>query len=366
MKLYGNFKGGVNEEEFEMKVLYGLLIFIPISIIGHFASFDGTAMFIMSALSIVGLAAVMGRATENAAHYLGEKIGGFLNATFGNAAELLINIFALKAGLVDVVKASIVGSIIGNILLVFGLSLLCGGIKNKVLKYNIKAVELNSSLLFFSIIGISLPAVFVHTMSSDSTKVEEFSLVIAIFMFILYFLQIIFTFVTHKDAFIETEEVNKESEEKPDWSLKTSIAILIGVTVILGIESEFFTASVESMTTTLGLSEAFVGLIMIPVIGNAAEHSTAVVMAMKNKMNTAIEVSVGSTLQVILFVMPVLVFVSFIWTPMNLIFTPFEIVALICSVLIANRVIEDGRSNWLEGVQLLGIYLIIAIAFFIV
>lgn len=346
-----------------MNPLYFLLVFIPISFIGHFANFSGTLMFLFTALSIVGLAAVMGKATEDASFYLGERIGGFLNATFGNAAELLINIFVLKAGMVEVVKASIVGSIIGNILLVLGLSMLCGGLKHKNQSFNIKTVELNCSMLFFAIIGMSLPAIFYQTMSHSGTKAEEFSVVIAIVMFILYILQILFTFVTHKESF-ETSETKEE--EKPSWSLKTAIGVLIGVTVLLGIVSELFTASVEGMTSELGIGEAFVGLILIPVIGNAAEHSTAVVMAMKNKMNAAIEVSVGSTLQVILFVMPVLVFVSLIFTPMNLIFTPFELAALICSALITNRVIEDGNSNWIEGAQLLAIYIIIAVAFFIV
>ncbi|MDO4622676.1 MAG: calcium/proton exchanger [Eubacteriales bacterium] len=347
-----------------MNVLYFLLIFIPITLIGHFMHLGGTLMFLFSALSIVGLAAVMGKATEDAAHYLGERVGGFLNATFGNSAELLINIFALKSGLIDVVKASLVGSVIGNILLVLGLSMLCGGLKHKEQRFNIKAVEADSSMLFFALIGISIPAAFFHTMTDSSIKAEELSLVIAGAMFILYILQILFTFVTHKSQF-ESESEETETEA-PSWSLRKALIILIGVTVLLAFISELFIGSVEGMTETLGLSQAFVGLILIPVIGNAAEHSTAVVMAVKNKMNAAIEVSVGSTLQGVLFVMPLLVFISCIWTPMNLIFTPFELMALICSALITNRVIEDGYSNWFEGAQLLGIYLIIAIAFFIV
>lgn len=347
-----------------MKILYGLLVFIPISIIGHFANFNDTLMFIFSALSIVGLAAMMGKATEDAAHYLGERMGGFLNATFGNAAELLINIFVLKSGMVDVVKASIVGSIIGNILLVLGLSMLCGGFKHKTQTFNIKSVELHSGMLFFATIGMCIPAVFYHTMTHDGTKSEELSLVIAGLMFLLYILQIVFTFVTHKDMFENKDEENEE-QEKPTWSLKTSILVLVGVTILLGIMSEMFTGSVEGMSENLGLSEAFVGLILIPIIGNAAEHSTAVVMAMKNKMDVAIEVSIGSTLQVILFVMPILVFVSCLFTPMNLIFTPFELAILVSSAIITNRVIEDGTSNWFEGAQLLMIYALIAIAFFI-
>jgi len=346
-----------------MKILYGLLVFIPVSLAGKMLGLNETLMFLCTALAIVGLAAVMGKATESAAHYLGERVGGFLNATFGNAAELLINIFVLKAGMTEIVKASIVGSILGNILLVLGLSMLCGGFKHKVQRFNINAVEMHSGMLFFAIIGMCIPAAFVHTISRDTVKTEELSIVIAVMMLILYVLQMIFTFKTHKSHF---EIESAEEEEEPSWSLRTSIIVLIAVTVGLGVMSELFTGSVEGMSENLGLSESFVGLIMIPIIGNAAEHSTAVVMALKNKMNAAIEVSVGSTLQVILFVMPVLVFISLLFTPMSLVFTPFEIVVLIASAMITNRVIEDGQSNWFEGAQLLGIYIITAISFFLV
>ena len=346
-----------------MKFLYALILLFPVGIILKVTGGSAVAVFICSALCIVGLAALMGTATENAAYYLGERVGGFLNATFGNAAELLINIFVLKAGLTDVVKASIVGSIIGNILLVLGLSMLCGGLKYKEQRFNIRSVELNSGMLFFALIGMCIPAVFVHTMTDSSLKSEELSLFIAVMMILLYAMQIIFTFVKHKDAFASESSA---VEETPEWSLRTSLLVLVAVTVCLAVISEVFTGSVEGMSDSLGLSDTFVGLIMIPIIGNAAEHSTAVLMAMKDKMNTAIEVSIGSTLQVILFVMPVLVFISCIWSPMNLVFTPFELAILIASALITNRVIEDGRSNWFEGAQLLGIYLIIAVSFFIV
>lgn len=345
-----------------MKFLYSLLIFIPVSIIGAFLGFSDTLMFAFTALSIVGLAAMMGKATESAAYYLGQRVGGFLNATLGNLAELLINIFVLKAGMVAVVKASLVGSIIGNILLVLGLSMFCGGLKHKEQTFNIKAVELNGSLLFYAVIGMCIPAAFAHTMTGSRIANEELSIVISALMFILYILQIVFTFITHKDSFA-AEAVE---EEQPEWSLKTSVIILIAVTAVLCYISELFSGSVEGMTDKLGISQGFVGLIMIPIIGNAAEHSTAVIMAVKNKMDAAIEVSIGSTLQVILFVMPVLVFVSLFFSPMNLVFTPFEIVVLIAAALITNRVISDGNSNWIEGAMLLGIYTIIAVAYFMV
>lgn len=343
-----------------MKILYSLLIFIPISVAGEFLGFNETLMFAFSALAIVGLAAMMGKATETAAFYLGQRVGGFLNATLGNLAELLINIFVLKAGLIAVVKASIVGSIIGNILLVLGLSILCGGLKHKNQSFNKKAVELDGSMLFFAVIAMCIPAAYIHMMPNTEATTEKLSIIIAAMMFLLYIFQIIFTFITHKDAFESAET----EEETPSWSLKTSIVVLVLVTACLCYISELFTGSVEGMAENLGLSHEFVGLIMIPIIGNAAEHSTAVIMAVKNKMDAAVEVSVGSTLQVILFVMPILLFVSLLFTPMDLVFTPFELVILVASALITNRVISDGRSNWIEGAQLLGIYIIIAVAYF--
>ncbi len=345
-----------------MKVLYVLLAFIPISVLAHFAGWGGMWVFLFSSLSIIALAGIMGKATESAAHYLGGRVGGFLNATFGNATELLINIFAIKAGLYDVVKASIAGAVIGNILLVLGLSMLCGGLKYKVQKFDIKSVEMNSSMLLFAVIGLCVPAIFVHTLPETSSKTAELSLVVAIFMFALYIAQMVFSFVTHKDYF---EHANEE-EEAPDWSLKKSLIILVIVTIFIGIESELFTGSVEAMTQAVGLSAGFVGIVLIPIIGNAAEHSTAVLMAMKNKLNVSVDVSVGSSLQIILFVAPVLLFISYIWKPMSLMFTPFELVAMVFSVIIANRVVEDGQSNWLEGAQLVAIYVILAAAFLIV
>ncbi|MCR4692219.1 MAG: calcium/proton exchanger [Lachnospiraceae bacterium] len=345
-----------------MKVLYLLLAFVPVSIAAHFGGMSQTGVFVFSSLAIIALAGIMGKATESAAHYLGGRLGGFLNATFGNATELLINIFAIKAGLYDVVKASIAGAVIGNILLVLGLSMLCGGLKYRVQKFDIKSVEMNSSMLLFAVIGLCVPAIFVHTLPETSSKTAELSLVVAVLMFALYLMQMLFSFVTHKDYF----EAATQEEEAPEWSLKKSLLILLGVTVLIGIESELFTGSVEAMTDAVGLSAGFVGIVLIPIIGNAAEHSTAVIMAMKNKLNVSVEVSVGSSLQIILFVAPVLLFISYIWKPMSLMFTPFELAAMIFSVIIANRVVEDGQSNWLEGAQLVAIYVILAAAFLIV
>lgn len=346
-----------------MKILKYLLIFIPISIIGEFMHLPPTVMFVLAALSIIPLAGLMGEATEEISFYTGPKIGGFLNATFGNATELIISFFALKAGLFDVVKASIAGSVIGNILLVLGASMLFGGLKHKNQSFNKKVIEVSSSMLLFAVIGLCIPAIFTHTIDPKllNTRYEGLSIVVAIIMFAIYILSLVFSFFTHKDIY----SIENEEEGSSKWSLKKSIIILAIATILIAIESEFLVSGVDSITATLGLSEFFVGIILIPIIGNAAEHSTAIVMAMKNKMDVSVEIAVGSSLQIILFVAPVLIFLSLLFTPMSIVFNQFELVSLIVSVLIVNRVASDGESNWLEGVQLLSVYLIIAAGFFI-
>ena len=347
-----------------MKILKFMLLFVPISFIGKFLNFSPTIMFILAALSIIPLAGIMGEGTEEISSYTGPKIGGFLNATFGNATELIISFFALKSGLFEVVKSSIAGSIIGNILLVLGASMFIGGLKHKTQNFNINVVETTSSMLLFSLIGLCVPAFFTHTINPNllNTRYEGLSLVVAIVMFILYILSLIFSFFTHKDLYATTTE---EEGHESKWSLKKSIAILIIATVIIAIESEFLVGGIEDITSKLGLSEFFVGIILIPIIGNAAEHSTAITMALKNKMDVAIAIALGSSLQIILFVAPVLIFLSLLFTPMSIIFNPFELVALIASVIIANKVASDGQSNWLEGAQLMAVYFIIAAGFFI-
>lgn len=346
-----------------MKFLRLLLIFIPLSIIGEFIHLSPTLMFILSALAIVPLAGLMGEATEEISFYSGPRIGGFLNATFGNATELIISFFALKAGLFEVVKASISGSVIGNILLVLGASMLAGGIKYKTQAFNKQALEVNSSMLLFAVIGLIIPAVFTHTVSPEllSNKYEGLSVIVAVIMFSIYLMSLFFSFYTHKDIY----SVDHREESKSKWSLKIAVFVLIAATVLIGLESEFLVSAVEPMTKEVGLSEFFVGIILIPIIGNAAEHSTAVLMSLKNEMDVAVEIAIGSSLQIILFVTPVLIFLSLLFKPMSIIFNEFELVALLFSVLIANRVSNDGESNWLEGFQLLAVYLIIAVSFFV-
>ena len=344
-----------------MKILKYMLIFIPISFIAKFLNASDSVMFILSCLSIIPLAGLMGEGTEEISFYSGPKIGGFLNGTFGNATELIISIFALKEGLFDVVKSSIAGAVIGNILLVIGASMLAGGLKYKTQKFNQKVSEVSSSMLLFA--GLCIPALFTHTVDPKllNTRYEGLSIFVAVVMIVIYALSLFFSFSTHKHIYNN----NDEHEGSAKWSLKKAISILVISTILIAIESEFLVNGIEPITESLGWSQFFVGIILIPIIGNAAEHSTAVIMARKDKMDVALEIAVGSSLQIILFVAPVLIFISLFFTPMSIVFNPFELIALIASVLIANRVSHDGESNWLEGVQLLSVYLIIAASFFI-
>ena len=347
-----------------MKILKYMLIFIPISLIAKFLNASGTVMFILACLSIIPLAGLIGEGTEEVSFYSGPKVGGFLNATFGNATELIISFFALKEGLFEVVKSSIAGAVIGNILLVVGASMLFGGLKYKTQKFNKKVVEVSSSMLLFAVIGLCIPALFTHTVSTDllNTRYEGLSVFVAVIMIIIYVLNLYFSFSTHKDIY-NTEEEEVEGTAK--WSLKKAVAILVVSTVLIAIESEFLVNGIEPITESLGWSKFFVGIILIPIVGNAAEHTTAIVMARKDKMDVSLEIAIGSSLQIILFVAPVLIFISLFFKPMSIVFNPFELIALIASVLIANRVSQDGESNWLEGIQLIAVYLIIAASFFI-
>ena len=346
-----------------MKILKYMLIFIPISFIAKFMNASDSIMFILSCLSIVPLAGLMGEGTEEISFYSGPKIGGFLNGTFGNATELIISFFALKQGLFDVVKSSIAGAVIGNILLVVGASMLAGGLKYKTQKFNQKVTEVSSSMLLFAVLGLSIPALFTHTVNPAllNTRYEGLSVFVAVVMILIYGLSLFFSFSTHKDIYSST----KEEEGHAKWSLNKSIFVLVISTVLIAIESEFLVNGIEPITESLGWSQFFVGIILIPIIGNAAEHSTAIVMARKDKMDVALEIAIGSSLQIILFVAPILIFLSLLFTPMSIVFNEFELIALISSVIIANRVSHDGESNWLKGVQLLAVYLIIAASFFI-
>ena len=345
-----------------------LLVFVPIAIALRFwpGGANPTALFICSALGIIPLAGLIGCATEALATRVGAAIGGLLNVTFGNAAELIIALIALSKGLTSVVKASITGSIIGNVLLVLGLSALLGGAKYREQHFNRTAARTSAISLSLAAIALIIPSVF-HAASRAgptgwSPMIEQrLSLGIAAVLFITYACVLTFTLKTHKQHFGESET----DEEGAGWSRAKSISVLLISTAFVAWLSEFLVGSIESVRTSLGLTEVFIGVIVVAIVGNAAEHSTAVTMAMKNKMDLSVGIAVGSSLQIALFVAPVLVFLSYAFgRPMDLEFTMPEIVAVVVSVYILFQINGDGETNWIEGVQLLSLYLILAILFF--
>jgi Ca2+:H+ antiporter len=349
-------------------LLNWLLIFVPIAIALELMHASAIAIFVFSALSIIPLAGWMGRATEHLAEKLGQGIGGLLNATFGNAAELIIALMALKKGLFGVVKASLTGSIIGNILLVLGLSVLLGGLKYPRQIFNKTAASLGATLLALSAVGLVMPAVFHFLVKNHPDAEHDLSLEIAIVLFITYVLSLIFTLRTHSHLYTGGIETKAEEEAigTHGWSMTRSILVLIAATSFVALMSEFLVGAVEEASQTLGLTEVFVGVILVAIIGNAAEHSTAVLVAMKNKMDLALNIAIGSSMQVALFVAPVLVFASYFFgKPMDLIFTPLEVVIIAVSVLLLSMIAQDGESNWMEGVLLLAVYAILGLTFFV-
>ena len=363
-----------------------LLIFVPIAIVLRFAPGleNPTALFIVSCLAIIPLAGWMGTATEHLAERLGQGIGGLLNATFGNAAELIIALFALSKGLDGVVKASITGSIIGNLLLVLGVSCVAGGLKFPKQIFNRTASSIAATALTLAAIGLIIPTVFHYVAAQvplaqggwTPEKEQDLSLAVAIVLFVTYIFTLIFSLVTHKNLFLgervdvadevgeELNEIEKEEHHEP-WSTKKSAIVLLVATGFVALVSEFLVGAVEGARETLGLTEVFVGVIVVAIIGNAAEHSSAVLMAMRNKMDLSLGIALGSSLQIVLFVAPVLIFCSYFFgKKMNLEFTIPEIVAVVASVFIVEQISSDGESNWMEGVQLLSVYAILAILFY--
>ena len=342
-----------------------LLLFIPVTIAFEVLKADPLLVFVASALAIIPLAGMLGRATEHLTTHVGAGVGSLLNASLGNAAELIIALAALREGLHDVVKASLTGSIIGNILLVLGASMIAGGVKYERQKFNQTAAGLGSSLLLLAAVGLIIPALFHFTAADRGVKIEhELSLEIAIVLFIIYGLSLAFSLKTHRHLFAGDAHDAHDIGEKP-WSYRLSLSVLAVVTILIGVMSELLVGAIEPTAQRLGLTQVFVGVILVALVGNAAEHSTAVLMAMKNKMDLAFGIAVGSSLQIALLVAPLLVFASYFFgAPLDLIFTPFEVAAVTVSVLILGFVAMDGESHWMEGVMLVGVYAMLAIAFY--
>ena len=343
-----------------------LLVFIPISIAAHFLEWGESVVFITAALGIVPLASYMGTATEEIAVVTGPNIGGLLNATFGNATELILAFIALKAGLVGVVKATITGSIVSNLLLVMGFSMLLGGLKFKEQKFQPTVARLNASSMNLAVIALLLPTAVEYTSTGiEEQTLQNLSVAVAGILILVYGLTLLFSMKTHAYLCDVGEADLEDGEEEHEVNLPFWIFILLAVTLAVAVESELLVDSLEVATANLGLSALFTGVILLPIIGNAAEHATAVTVAMKDKMDLSVSVAVGSSMQIALFVAPVLVIAGWIiGQPMDLNFNPFELVAVTVAVLIANSISSDGESNWLEGSLLLATYAVVAIAFF--
>ena len=321
--------------------------------------------FVAAGVAIIPLAGLMGRATEQLAHRLGPGIGGLLNATFGNAAELILALFALSRGLDDVVKASLTGSIIGNLLLVLGASLLAGGLKFPIQRFNRTAAGAGSTLMVLATVGLIVPALFHNLVPNAGGLEHKLSVAVGILLVITYGLSLVFSLVTHRDLISGVKEEVAAAISEVTWGLRHATAILLIATVFVAWMSEILVGAVEQTSESLGLNAVFMGVIVVAIVGNAAEHSTAIIMALKNQMDLAVGIALGSALQVALFVAPVLVFASYFReTPMDLLFSTLEVVAVILAVLVARMVAEDGESNWLEGAMLLMVYAILGVAFF--
>lgn len=351
-------------------VRYGLLALIPIALVLEQRHAPGVWVFIISAAAIVPLAGFMGLATEQLSTRLGSTVGGLLSSTFGNAAELIIAGAALLAGKADVVKASIAGSIIANLLLVLGLAIFLGGFRRERQFFNPHSANLMTTMLTLALIALLTPAFFdlaERTYFKVDSKIpdQDFSLAAAFVLIVVYLANIFFSLKTHK-ALLVSPEAEEEHVAEPGGSVKRSVAILAAATSGVVIMAEVLVSSLEEATKSLGLSEFFVGMILIPLVGNAAENATAITFAMRNKMNLAMQIPIGSSLQIALLVAPVLViFGAMSGHPMSLVFeNPLVIAGLSASVIAVNAVAGDGETHWLEGVMLLGVYLLLALAFF--
>lgn len=341
-----------------------LLLGIPVALWAEYFAHNPMLAFIASAVAVLRLAAWMGHATEQVAIHSGPRIGGFLNGTFGNAAELIIVVLAIQKGLFEVVKASITGSILGNALLVLGAALFAGGLRHSQQQFNRHVARLNISMMFMAVTGLVIPAIFHQgPLKISDQSLSNLSLIAAIILLGCYIASLYFSFKTHAHLF----HTAGGHDEVAHWSKPRAITTLAVATALVVVMSEVMVGSIEHVIAQFGWSELFVGVIVVALVGNAAEHSSAIVMAMQNRMDVAIEIAVGSTTQIALLVAPLAVIVSWLLgKPMSLEFLSTELVAILVSVLIVNQVTRDGETNWLEGMLLLGAYAIMAAAFYFI
>lgn len=362
--------------------VYFLLVFAPIAVALEFAHANHIVLFVIAVIALIPLAKLIGDSTEHLATHYGPTVGSLLNVTFGNAAEIIIAIVAIGAGLLDLVKASITGAIIGNILLIFGLSVVVGGFRFKEQKFSRENIGFQSSMLFLAIIGLAVPTIMAYTVLPPLEHPGEIQLLsdsLAIILIIVYILGIIFTFFTHKHLFVQPEEpataagngaqpaAAHDDDHHGHWSKKKSFILLAASMAGVIVVSEILVGSVEATGEELGFGELFVGAIIVGIVGNAAEHSSAILLARRGKMELSIGIAAGSGTQIALFVVPILVFAGIaLGQPFSLVFTLFELAVIFLAAIILNLIVHDGRSNWFEGVMLTAVYVIIAIGFFFV
>src|SRR3954449_12621804 len=351
---------------------YLLVPFIPIAVALDVASASPTLIFFSSALGVIPTAALMGRATEELAARSGPGIGGLLNVTFGNAPELIIALFALGEGLHEVVKASLIGSILGNILLVLGAAMFVGGMRFERQRFDRTAATVQSGMLLLAAAALAMPAIFELVEGQGlpkpgaeivnyESKAETLSLLVAVVLIATYVAGLIFSLKTHRDLFNPDQE---EHEGEP-WTVRRSVIALAIAGAFVGLMSEILVGSISEAAHAIGLSEFFIGVIVVAIVGNAAEHWVAVLVALKNKMDLAVNIAVGSSAQIGLFVAPVLVLCSLFIGPstMPLVFNGFELGAVLLAVIIANQVTNEGETTWFEGLQLLGVYAVLVVTF---
>jgi Ca2+:H+ antiporter len=347
-----------------VKIVSLLLLFVPVAVVlEHLAPDQHLWVFLASALAIVPCAGWMGKATEELAARTGEGIGGLLNATFGNAAELIIAFAALRAGLHDVVKASLAGSIIGNILLVLGAAMLAGGLRHPEQHFNPSATRSQATMLTLAAIALFLPAAYRATIGPEGGRVGELSVAIALVLLVTYAFNLLFVLVTHRTYFSGDAEAE---HARATWGVGRALFVLAAATVGIAWMSEMLVGAVEPAAHVLGMNRVFVGIFIVAILGNAAEHATAVTAALGNRMELALGIAIGSSVQIALFVTPVLVLASlgFGPQPMDLVFFPGLVLTVFFAVLVLGQVSGDGQSNWIKGVQLLAVYLILAIVFY--
>lgn len=343
-----------------------LLFFVPVAIgLEHFAPERYLLIFLAAALAIVPLAGWMGHATEQLATRMGEGVGGLLNATFGNAAELIIAFAALRAGLYTVVKASLVGSIVGNILLVLGAAMLAGGLRHKEQHFNVAGARSQASLLTLAAIALVTPAAYRATTGAAATEIGALSVWIALVLLAVYAANLVYSLITHAKLFAGSEEA-EAGHHAAAWSTGRAAGVLAVATAAVAWMSEILVGAIEPTSHQLGLNDAFVGVFVVAILGNAAEHATAVTAALRNRMDLSLSIAIGSSVQVALFVAPLLVLTSLFVgpTPMDLAFNGGMVLVVMLAVLITGQVAGDGRSDWLKGVQLLAVYVILGLAYF--